>query len=208
MAINKIKALYVDDNIDNYLTEFLYNNMNKYCEDSVEVDYGEFPITDENISDLLKNITFQETDIFFLDSRLYENNSRNDHSFSGESLKMFLEKNNAFKKIFIISKNEDADAYKDATIKYSPQTKDLDDEEHAFEYYEKTLLPKIKDGIESILDSRKMYENEIEGNDKFNNNPEAEKIKKLLDGDSSYTQLTGQKIDELIDLVKSFEKDI
>ena len=149
---------------------------------------------------MLKNKTVSNSNIIFIDSKLFENNTAVQGKFTGEEFKLILKKYFPFIEVFVITQNDIEPDYA-KIAKY-----DINKAESANIYYWNTIPLHIKEAISKIQESRLLLK-KIEENKQL----EAyiiEKIANSLNGINLYDELSKQDLDEIITLFKEIQESI
>ena len=196
-----IKILYIDDKLDIEFSKFLdqYKKKNEIPDIKIEVEEVQFYPKD-GYDALLKNKTVSNSNIIFIDSKLFENNTAVQGKFTGEEFKLILKKYFPFIEVFVITQ-------KDIEPDYAKIAKyDINKAESANIYYWNTIPLHIKEAISKIQESRLLLK-KIEENKQL----EAyiiEKIANSLNGINLYDELSKQDLDEIITLFKEIQESI
>lgn len=186
--MKKFKLVYIDDHIDYSLTGYLRDSF-----ENTEIEYNEREfIETESYDSLLEDKLVKYSDVILIDSKLFENRNVGNRKFTGEEFKILITKIYPFKKVFIISQNEDEK--KVGFIKKA----DLDDEDKVKEYYDRELKTKIEDAIRTIKVEIEIFEDMC--GKKYIDPVILEQIKNSLQGEVEFDSLTRQDIDKVIDL--------
>lgn len=186
--MKKFKLVYIDDHIDYSLTGYLRDSF-----ENTEIEYNEREfIETESYDSLLEDKLVKYSDVILIDSKLFENRNVGNRKFTGEEFKILITKIYPFKKVFIISQNEDEK--KVGFIKKA----DLDDEDKVKEYYDRELKTKIEDAIRTIKVEIEIFEDMC--GKKYIDPVILEQIKNSLQGEVEFDPLTRQDIDKVIDL--------
>ena len=186
--MEKFRLIYIDDNIDYSLTAYLRNT---FGNTDIEYDERQFKNT-ETYNDLLKDNLVKLANIILIDSKLFENRNVGNKKFTGEEFQILVAKIYPYKKVFVISQNEDVEG-----VGFIKKT-DLDNEDDIKEYYDQNLKLKIEEAIQKIKVEIKLI-NEMCGKQTID--PVImEQIKNAMYGGGEFDQLTSQDIDKVIDL--------
>lgn len=120
--------------------------------------------------------------------------------FTGEEFRLLQKLLNPFIKVVVITQNRDLNEYgvlnKFATSKGN-ETQDI-----ANEFYDKILKPVIEQCIKEILEFRGIGEVLEHNKDAYQGSAIVQKAQNLLGKISTYSELTDEKVDELIKLIK------
>ncbi len=194
--MEKINILYVDDDFQPQLSEYLAR---KYSEKEMGFSYDELEFTANNtLAELLNNNKITNANIIILDSRLFENTNVGEEKFSGEEVKIILQKYLPFVEILIITQNESVDGY-DFIRKFSSSRTQTDH----FVYYDRELRLKIEESIKKIKAYRFVF-SKIATSGRFNE-AVINKLKDSIDGILAYDELRKSDIDELIKAFRELE---
>ncbi len=195
----QIKLIYIDDKLDTLLVEYLYS-FRKY---DIIISYNEieFDSRTQDFESLLTDSRVLESDIIIIDSKLFENElAGSGAKFTGEEFKLLQKLLNPFIKVVVITQNRDLNEYgvlnKFATSKGN-ETQDI-----ANEFYDKILKPVIEQCIKEILEFRRIGEVLEHNKDAYQGSAIVQKAQNLLGKISTYSELTDEKVDELIKLIK------
>ena len=195
--IKKLNILYIDDNIDPFIAEYL---MEEYKYQDVEIEYGEILFNnDNNYETLLNDIKIRLANIIVMDSALFQE-SKVTNLFTGEEFKIILKKYFPFIEVIIISQNQDISHF--GIIEKFKESKR--EKKGSNEYYNETLKPLLDASIENM----KILKNILK---KLNKNENLNKILKnkienSMSGIVEYDELTSKDIDNLIEEFKKLEK--
>lgn len=192
----KINILYIDDDRDEAISEYLDDF---YRNEQYDIIYQEVEFDrQKGYEGLLDNKIVATANIILIDSKLFENDSVNDSGkFSGEEFRMILRKIYPFIEVLVISQNGENETY-DIIPKYRSGTS-----ESSEDYYNRVLKNKIDDGIKRVITFRNISR-------KLENNKDIEKllVEKAMDslnGVDGYNDLSKIDIDHLIDAFKSIK---
>ena len=194
--MENINILYIDDNFQVQLSQYLANNFSKI---ESGFTYEEIKFSpDTTIAELLNNTKILNANIIILDSRLFQNASVEEDKFNVEEVKTILQKFLPFVEILIISQNDSVEGYD-----FIKKFKSSRTETNYVEYYDKLLLGKIQESIKKIKVSRKMV-SKIISSGRFDESI-INKIRDSIDGILVYDELRKSDIDELIKAFKELE---
>ncbi len=186
-TIDKFKLIYIDDNIDNDITCYLRKNFNN---ENIEYYEREFKTT-ETYSDLLNDDKVKTADIIIIDSKLFENRNVN-KKFTGEQFKLIVAKEFPYKKVFVISRNDDV-----KTVGYIKKKNFSNDVEFK-KYYDKELKLKIQDAMNNIIADKKLVDEMLQNN--VIDPIILEKIRNSFLGIKHFDDLKSDDIDKIISL--------
>jgi len=191
-----ISIVYVDDEIDIYLSKFLLNEFKD--------NYSEIVFKNDETSyqDLIDQLTRLNANIVIIDSRLFEN-GKVKYKFTGEELKMAFRKIFPFMETIVITQNDYADKYDDFE-KYRPNT--IKGGESFLSYYQTHLDPAIMKAKRIIEISRNVI-SEI-GKDSAIDLVLVERLKNEINGLYEYKDLTKKDVDQLIKTFKEMKKEL
>lgn len=191
----EINLLYIDDEIDTCLSEYL----DKYKNSQYTINYEELKFdSHEGYENLIKNEKVSKANIIIIDSKLFENNTANCQKIFGEEIKLILRKYYPFIEVIVITQNK-ADSKLGIIAKYSSSRGSIS----SLEYYKDSLEQHINKAIENIL----LYRH-LEEKLKENTSLETvlkEKISNSILGISDYDELKKKDIDELIESFKELQ---
>lgn len=202
--MDKINIVYIDDTIDNNLNYFLNEIYKKefnstYKSYSVEIDCNEHRFQTANDGDyknFLKNDKIINNDIILIDSLLFENKTITKH-YTGEQLKLIINKIYPYKKVLIISQYNGDNNYASQIKKFNNLK--TQNQDKATEYYRKNLAPYLDYAIKEILDQRKVIDNMIES-ENFDKNL-VEKLENSINNiQEPYEDFSEKDLNELINL--------
>lgn len=197
-----IKLTYIDDKLDSLLVEYLYS----LSQEEKIFEYDEYPFDSgkDSYQSLLENDAIASSDIIIVDSKLFENESAKS-KFTGQELKIIFATANPFIQVIVITQNNNLAKYgvikKFAT---SPGNKGREQEE-ANKYYDDVLRKEIDTAIVRVKEVRNISKLLLENSSSYEKTLVVEKVHNLINKVPSYKELTDEKIDELIDIIK---KDI
>ena len=186
--IEKVRLVYIDDNIDNLLTAYL-----QALSEELDFQYDEREFnTTENYDNLIKDNLVKLSNIVLIDSQLFENMSVGEQKFSGEEFRLLLTKEYPYKKVFIVSQNDD-----EKNIGYISKSI-YEDYQRTKVHYDGVLLDKIKNAIKEVKDEKMLLQGmvEKEGVDLVM----LEKISNSIRGVSEFDALTKEDIDKVIEM--------
>ncbi|MGK0552620.1 hypothetical protein ACSFB8_11140 [Enterococcus faecalis] len=196
----KINITYVDDKLDNLLSRYLHE---LHFEDiKIQTKEVEFDSANENYITLLEKDSVQFADIIIIDSKLFENQSV-DEKFSGEEFKMIYTTAHPYSKVIVISQNDGLDKY--GTIKkYDPTIGKVEPKQ----FYDNNLGELLRKNSEEIFHKRNILKMLKNNSEAYKGSLIVEKINELMQGSTSYKDLTDEKIDSLIELIEKNMKSI
>ena len=195
--MNTFNLVYIDDNIDNYLSSFLDNYQ---CKDEEnQIQYAEKPFdTGSDYDSILNDPKIRTANIIVIDDRLFEDRTVEKGKFTGEEFKIVLKKYFPFIETVVITQNQ-ADEQVGTISKYKPENLDQTPEE----FYQENLAEAIEAAIGSVMRYRRL-------NAKLHNNSNweiviQEKILNSIEGKGAFDELTKSDIDTIIDLFREMQ---
>lgn len=195
--LETIRILYVDDNIDNYISEYLSEQYE--CEGMVK-EYDERPFdTEDSYETLLQDSRLHMADIIIIDSVLFENANFTNEKLAGEEFEVILKKVFPFKEVIVVSQNDFDDEYQ-IIKKYDSSSRG--DKQLFFEENWKPILDRA---ASKVVLYRKMLKR-IEEKD-YVEKYFLEGMQQSIVGESGYDKLTVEDIDKLIAAFESVRKD-
>ena len=202
---HKIKLIYVDDKLDPLLVEYLYD----FRKDDTIIAYNEieFDSSSRDYESLLTDNRVLESDIIVIDSKLFENEyAESGSKFTGQEFKLVLRILNPFIKVIVITQNKNLENY--GVLNKFATSKVKGSQENANDFYNKSLKPAMEEAIKEIVEMRRIGK-ELELNKgAYEGSLIVEKTQNLLNKITSYRELTDEKIDELIDIIKQEEPNV
>ena len=111
--MEQYNLLYIDDNIDAQLSEYLDTDLRSAFQDDIVLNVSEHEFKPaEGYKSLLIKQEVVTANIILIDSRLFENSSANDGKFSGEEFKVILRKQFPFIEVIVITQNGEDESVK------------------------------------------------------------------------------------------------
>lgn len=195
--MENIKILYIDDNTDPYISEYLCD---KYNYPDIIIDYLEHSFKQkDSYNTLLNNTNLHLADIVIIDSWLFENDKLLNKKLTGEEFEIILKKVFPFKEVIVVSQNEiDEDII--IIKKYDSSLKETEDD-----FFEKNWKPVLDKAIEKIKLYRKILKRMEEKN--YVEKYFLEGIQQSLLGEAKYNELTVADIDNLITIFESVKEE-
>lgn len=192
-----IRILYIDDNVDAYISQYLYDEY-KYGNINTEYEQLNFQSSDTYES-MLNDVLVQAADIIIIDSMLFENANLSHEKLAGEELGVILKKVFPFKKVIIVTQN---DIIEECGVikKY-----DTSLEESSKQFFDAEWKPLLDEAIEDILITRKLLKRIKEKN--YVEKYLFEEIQQSLQGEVGYENLTVEDIDKLVEAFESVKKE-
>ncbi|HFN7517827.1 TPA: hypothetical protein ACHGXJ_001410 [Streptococcus pneumoniae] len=197
-----IKLTYIDDKLDPLLVDYLYTISEK--EHIFEYDEYKFDSSKDSYQSLLENTSIASSDIIIVDSKLFENEFADSKSkFTGQELKIIYAIVNPFIKIIVITQNNDLSKY--GVIKKFATSRKCSgrEQEEANRYYNDVLRKEIETLIKNVKEVRNVGQLLSENILSYEDSLIVEKANNLISKIPSYKDLTDEKINELIDLIKN-----
>ncbi|EUB24361.1 hypothetical protein HMPREF1514_0916 [Streptococcus sp. AS20] len=193
--MEKIKIVYIDDNPDPLLAQFLDEKFEVNI--GVEKEYGDIIFGDsQTYVDLLSNPEVREANIILIDSRLFENNKASE-LLTGEQFKLILKKLLPFIEVVVISQKPIEEGYTTVKKYTSEGIRNYEEnKELALEYYDKNLSPILNKLIKHILEYRKVLKN-IE-NSKAIDQILIDRIQNSVVGSELYDELKQEDLNQII----------
>lgn len=193
---NKVlKICYVDDYIDTYLSKYLDEYPNKFKNLEYTVETSEYTfLPEDNYKTLLLNQQITESAVLLVDSRLFQNMTKNTGKFTGEQFLVILKKVLPFIKTIIITQNEIS---RDSiTIeKYKNEHRSAME---SSEYYDSFLKPVLDQNLQEFIDEKEIF-NEMIGSPEFDELL-IETLSRSIDGLEENTIFEKEELDELINI--------
>lgn len=195
----QIKIIYVDDKLDPLLVDYLYD----FRKDGIIIVYDEikFDSSSRDYESLLTDSRVLESDIIVIDSKLFENEyAESGSKFTGQEFKLVLRILNPFIKVIVITQNRDLVDY--GVLNKFATSKGNASQDNANDFYNRYLQPTIEEAIKEIVEMRRIGK-ELELNKgAYEGSLIVENTQNLLNKITSYRELTDEKINELIDIIK------
>ena len=195
----QIKIIYVDDKLDPLVVDYLYD----FRKDGIIIVYDEikFDSSSRDYESLLTDSRVLESDIIVIDSKLFENEyAESGSKFTGQEFKLVLRILNPFIKVIVITQNRDLVDY--GVLNKFATSKGNASQDNANDFYNRYLQPTIEEAIKEILEMRRIGK-ELELNKgAYEGSLIVENTQNLLNKITSYRELTDEKINELIDIIK------
>lgn len=194
--MREINILYVDDNTDPYISQYL---LDSYKKENVSIAYKElkFEVTDTYES-MLNNVLIRSADVVIIDSVLFENSKLANEKLSGEEFGIILKKIFPYKEFIVVTQNEPNSEFK-IIKKYDTSSKTSKEE-----FFEKQWKPSLDRAIENILTVHKIVTRIQEKN--YIEKYLFEEIQQSLLGETSYQNLTVEDIDKLVEAFENVRK--
>lgn len=199
-----VKILYIDDDIDsnisNYLYDFCDNDSQNDCEkDQFLFEYNEQKFSnEESYESLLLSKKIANADIILIDSKLFENSNIKGCKFTGEEFSIILKKYFYFKEIIVITQN---------TLENGIDIIQKWDDSKApnyVEFYDSTLKPKICNLSKEVVSNRKIFKRLIDNSNI--NISLIDKLKNNIEGSLEYSEFSKTDIDILVENFKEIRE--
>lgn len=196
MVEKKISIVYIDDNSDEILSQYMTR---EYCStpfqrsDTTQIKkgYEEVPFCgDEGYEALLQNATVKAANVILIDNHLFEERNVSTGRFSGKQFKIILRKILPYVEVIIITQDETL-AGENVIHKFSGRHG-----EDATQYYQENLAPCLDRAIKEVLDFEDLADDLIQSKDV--EKLLIDKVLNSLQGDDSYDALSKSDIDKLI----------
>lgn len=202
--IDKISILYIDDNIDVGISNYLLNDYSKKAytdgDRSIVKEYREIQFNNaEGYRSLLDNTCVRGSNVILVDDRLFQERD-SAGKFSGTQFKALLRKLFPFIEVVIIS--QFGGGSQDRIIpKFS-----VADGECSNLHYKRVLEPELDKAIEEVIEFNRLTEELFTSRDV--EELLIEKVRSSLQGDNSYGELTGDDVDNLVAVFNELKASI
>lgn len=192
-----IKVLYVDDNTDPYITQYLYE---EYGYEGVNIEYLQRPFeAEDTYESLLNDKSVHAADIIIIDSVLFENANLSNEKLAGEEFEIILRKVFPFKEVIVVTQNDVDEEYR-VIKKFDTSSGDS-----SKDFFEKEWKPVLDQAVESVKLCRKLLKRIEEKN--YVEKYFFEEIQQSLQGESGYDELTVADVDRLIAAFEEIKKE-
>lgn len=183
-----IKILYLDDNADPYISEYLYED---YRFEGIDIEYSErLFVPKDTYESLLSDKNIHVADIIIIDSLLFENANLSEQKLAGEEFEIILRKVFPFKEVIVVTQNDIDEEYR-VIKKFDTSTGGS-----SRDFFEKEWKPVLDKAVERIKLCRKLLKRIGEKN--YVEKYFFEEIQQSLQGESGYDKLTVADIDRII----------
>lgn len=190
-----LKVCYIDDFIDTYLSKYLDQYPSSFINSKYTLETSEYEfLPDDNYKTLLMNPQITTASVVLVDSRLFQNMTKNTAKFTGEQFLVILKKILPFIKTIIITQNE---VVRDSVTveKYKNEHRS---EGGAEQYYNNTLKPLLDKSLQEFIDEKEILDEMMES-------PEfdellIETLNRSIDGLEENTIFEKEELDELINV--------
>ncbi|MDE6388695.1 MAG: hypothetical protein K2L82_12925 [Lachnospiraceae bacterium] len=183
-----IKILYIDDNADPYISQYLYED---YGYEGVNTEYLQRPFEVEDTYErLLSDKDVRSADIIIIDSLLFENANLSNQKLAGEEFEIILRKVFPFKEVIVVTQNdidEECKVIKKFDTSSGNSSKD---------FFDKEWQPVLDKAVERVKLCRRLLKRIEEKN--YVEKYFFEEIQQSLQGESGYDNLTVADVDRLI----------
>lgn len=188
-----IKLLYIDDNIDFKLEEYLDIRLKESLGNEISLQFSKLDFKDYESAIRSKEVA--ESNVILIDSRLFEDATAQNGKFTGEQFKLILKKLYPFIEVIVITSKDNIG---DLTVEKHSGYGD------AFDYYDENLKPVVITAINNIKEFNKIAV-------MLNNNNELDKylldkINNSLKGEDIYDELKKEDIDNIIADFKTIQE--
>lgn len=192
-----IKLLYVDDNADAYISQYLYE---EYVYEGINIEYLQRPFdAEDTYESLLSDKNVHLADIIIIDSLLFENANLSNQKLAGEEFEIILRKVFPFKEVIVVTQNdidEECRVIKKFDTSSGGSSKD---------FFDKEWKPTLDKAVERVKLCRKLLKRIEEKN--YVEKYFFEEIQQSLQGESGYDKLTVADIDRLIDAFEGVKRE-
>lgn len=194
--MESVKLLYVDDNEDKYISQYLDE---EYGYTDVNIEYLERQFNaEDSYESLLSYKDVHSADIIIIDSLLFENANLSNQKLTGEEFEIILRKVFPFKEVIVVTQNNIDEDYK--VIKKFDTSSGVNSKD----FFEKEWKPLLDKAVERVILYRKVLKRIEQKNyvEKFF----FEEIQQSIQGESEYDKLTVADIDKLISAFEDVKK--
>lgn len=196
--MENIKLLYIDDNADVYISQYLYE---EYKYQGVKIEYLQRSFeAEDTYESLLSDNDVHIADIIIIDSVLFENANLANQKLTGEEFEIILRKVFPFKEVIVVTQNDIDEDYR---IIKKFDTSSGEDSKDFFQREWKSILDKA---VERVKLCRKLLKRIEEKN--YVEKYFFEEIQQSLQGESGYDKLTVADVDRLIAAFEGVKRDI
>ena len=192
-----IKILYIDDNMDPYISQYLYE---EYGYEGVNIEYLQRPFeTEDTYESLLSDKDVHSADIIIIDSLLFENANLSNQKLAGEEFEIILRKVFPFKEVVVVTQNDVDEEYK-VIKKFDTSSGDS-----SIVFFKKEWKPVLDKAVEKVKLYRKLLKRIEDKN--YVEKYFFEEIQHSLQGESGYDKLTVADIDRLISAFEEIKRE-
>lgn len=183
-----IKLLYVDDNADAYISQYLCE---EYGCEGVKIEYLQRSFeTEDTYESLLSDKDVHSADIIIIDSMLFENANLSNQKLAGEEFEIILRKVFPFKEVIVVTQNDIEEEYR--VIKKFDTSSGCSSKD----FFSKEWKPILDKAVEKIKLCRRLLKRIEEKN--YVEKYFFEELQQSLQGESGYDKLTVADVDRLI----------
>lgn len=191
-----IRVLYVDDNADPYISQYLYE---VYAYEKVNIEYQQRQFgTEDTYESLLSDKDIHSADIIIIDSMLFENANLSNQKLAGEEFEIILRKVFPFKEVIVVTQNDVDEEYR--VIKKFDTSTGVSSKD----FFEKEWKPILDKAVERVKLCRKLLKRIEEKN--YVEKYFFEEIQQSLQGNCGYNELTVADVDRLIAAFEEMKK--
>lgn len=196
--MEKIKLLYIDDNADAYISQYLYD---EYKCPGVKIEYLQRSFeAEDTYESLLSDNDVHMADIIIIDSVLFENANLSNQKLTGEEFEIILRKVFPFKEVIVVTQNDIDEDYR--VIKKF----DTSSGENSKEFFQREWKSILDKAVERVKLCRKLLKRIEEKN--YVEKYFFEEIQQSLQGESGYDKLTVADVDRLIAVFEDVKREI
>lgn len=191
-----IKILYIDANVDPYISQYLYED---YGYEGLKIEYVQRPfVAEDTYERLLDDKIVRSADIIIIDSLLFENAKLSNQKLAGEEFEIILRKVFPFKEVIVVTQNDIDEEYR--------VIKKFDTSSHnsSTDFFNKEWKPVLDKAVERIKLCRKLLKRIGEKN--YVEKYFFEEIQQSLQGESGYDKLTVADVDRLIAIFEELKR--
>lgn len=199
--MKKIRICYVDDVIDNFLSEYLDNYQRDYLNGNHKLEVVEYKfLPEDSYKSLLTNSDITESSLLLIDSRLFENMTIRESKFTGEQFLVILKKVLPFIKTIIITQNPiDKESITISKYKYNSRS-----DMTSTEYYDKILKPLLDLYLQQFIEEREILF-DMEDSKEYDELL-LETLNRSIDGLEETAIFEKKELDELIEVFNEVRK--
>ena len=195
--MDAIKILYIDDNMDSYISQYLYE---QYCYEGINIENLQRKFeTEDTYESLLSDKYVHSADIIIIDSLLFENAKLSNQKLAGEEFEIILRKVFPFKEVIVVTQNDVDEEYK--VIKKFDTSSDCS----SIDFFEREWKPVLDKAVEKVKLYRKLLKLIEDKN--YVEKYFFEEIQQSLQGESGYDKLTVADIDRLISAFEEIKRE-
>ena len=192
-----IKLLYVDDNVDPYISQYLFE---EYRFEDINIVYMQRQFeAEDTYESLLSDKDIHSADIIIIDSVLFENANLSNQKLAGEEFEIILKKVFPFKEVIVVTQN-DIDEECSVIRKF-----DTSSGGNSKDFFEKEWKSVLDKAIERVKLCRRLLKRIEEKN--YVEKYFFEEIQQSLQGETGYDTLTVADVDRLIAAFEDVKKE-